>query len=302
MSDVNDEVLARLRDDPQIAGVVEADQVNVRVNGRNATGVVLLEPSEFSWTVLEGRIPRAEGEVMLGARSGRALHRSVGDRVVLLDSNDEPVSLAVVGIGTGPDLTDGQFGGGVLLTAADGERVARTQAFRGALIRYEEGADPDALTRAIGSELEVTTPDRPPNVDNLAQLGRLPEFLAAFLGVLLVAVLAQSIAATARRRRRELDTLRAVGFVRRQARGVIQVAALVTVAIGLAVGIPVGVILARIAWGFTARAAYVADDLRIPGPTLLLLVVASFLVAVAVAVVPAWRITHTPIARGLQDE
>src|SRR5262249_19028368 len=157
----------------------------------------------------------------------------VGDRVTFRDSDGVPYTAAVVGVGTGPDQTDGQFGGGVVVSAADRQRVALTQPERNAMLSFKAGVDTDRAAAALGRKVEGDARERPPDVDNLAQLGKLPELLIAFLAALSIAVLAHSVVLGGRRRRRELDTLRAVGFVRRQARAVLLVAALVAVAVGL---------------------------------------------------------------------
>ena len=51
------------------------------IDGRNATGRVYRGDQALGWTVLDGRRPRGQGEVMLGARLARTLDRGVGDRV-----------------------------------------------------------------------------------------------------------------------------------------------------------------------------------------------------------------------------
>ena len=43
------------------------------------------------------------------------------------DEAGEPVTLAVVGVGTGPDLSDGQFGGGVVVSPGDVDRIKLTR-------------------------------------------------------------------------------------------------------------------------------------------------------------------------------
>jgi hypothetical protein len=300
--DVNDSIESELRADKRIDGVLDSQDFQVRVDDRNATGRVYRGNQDLGWTVLDGRRPRGSGEVMLGARLSRTLDKGVGDRVTFRDNAGSPVTLAVVGVGTGPDLSDGQFAGGLVVSPGDVESIRLTQPERNAQISFEPGVDADRARAALGRQVEVTAPERPPDVDNLAQLGRLPELLIAFLALLSVAVLAHSIAVTVRRRRRDLDTLRAVGFVRRQARGVVLVAALVSVVLGLVVGVVLGVVLGRLSWSLTANAAYAAGDLRVPLLGLLVLVVAALVTAVAVAAVPAWRLTRMSIAEGLRAE
>jgi hypothetical protein len=300
--DTNAEIEATLKADHRIDGVLVSEDFQVRVDDRAATARVYRGPQDLGWTVLDGRRPRGRGEVLLGARLSRTLDKGVGDRVTFRDANGQLVTLAVVGVGTGPDLSDGQFGGGLVVSPGDHPLIALTKPERNAQIGFAPGVDADRARASLGKELEVTEPERPPDVDNLAQLGRLPELLIAFLAALSVAVLAHSIVLTARRRRRDLDTLRAIGFVRRQARGVIVIAALVSVTVGLVVGLVLGLILGRISWGLTAHAAYGASDLRIPGLALLALVIGALVIAVIVAAVPAWRLTRVTIAEGLRAE
>jgi len=300
--DVSDTIASDLRADRRVAGYLDSQDFQVRVDGRTATGRVYRGDQALGWTVLDGRRPRGEGEAMLGARLARTLDKGVGDRVTFRDANGAPVTLAVVGIGTGPDLSDGQFAGGLVVSPGDQDRIALTQPERNAQIKFASGIDVDRARAALGRRVEVTGPERPPDVDNLAQLGRLPALLIAFLAVLSVAVLAHSIVVTVRRRRRDLDTLRAIGFVRRQARGVVVVAALVSVGLGLVAGVVLGVVLGRTSWSLTARAAYVAGDLRVPALGLFVLVFGALLTAVVVAAVPAWRLTRMTIADGLRAE
>jgi hypothetical protein len=93
-----------------------------------------------------------------------------------------------------------------------------------------------------------------------------------------------------------------MGFVPRQARAVITIIALVTMGIGLVVGIPLGVAAGRIGWELTARAIYVAEDPVMPVLGLVVLGVAALVAAVAAAAWPAWRVAHGPAAAGLRDE
>jgi hypothetical protein len=302
VADVNDDIEAALKSDRRIDGYLDSQDFQVRVDDRAATGRVYRGDQALGWTVLDGRRPRGEGEVLLGARLSRTLGKGDGDRVTFRDAAGDPVTLAVVGVGTGPDLSDGQFGGGLVVSPGDVDRIALTKPERNAQISFAPGVDRERANAALGREVELTEPERPPDIDNLAQLGRLPDLLMAFLAVLSVAVLAHSIVVSARRRRREFDTLRAIGFVRRQAHAVIVVAALVSVAVGLVLGVLLGLVLGRVSWSFTAHAAYAAGDVRIPVLGLVALVAGSLVVAFLVAVGPAWRLTRVPIAVGLREE
>lgn len=300
--DVNDEMVHALRADPRVAAITLTREFQVQIEDRRTTGYVHRGPSTLGWTVLEGRTPRGGGEVLLGARLARSLDVDVGDRVRFRSADGTPVTLAVVGLGTGPDLTDGQFAGGLLLDTADVARLASTQPYRGALLRIAANANADATRRSLGRDMELVAPERPPDVDNLAQLGRLPELLLAFLVVLGLTVLTNSLIVTARRRRHELDTLRAMGFVRQQVRAVLITASSTAVAIGLVVGTALGLFVGASAWRFTAQSAYVAGDAVVAVVRLSLFGVAALGVGGIVALAAAHAIIRRSPAEGLRAE
>jgi hypothetical protein len=81
VSDVNDDVAAALQSDPRIDGYLDAEDFQVRIDDRAATGRVYRGRQDLGWTVLDGRRPRGAGEAMLGARLSRTLDKHVGDRV-----------------------------------------------------------------------------------------------------------------------------------------------------------------------------------------------------------------------------
>lgn len=299
--DTDDSVLDEVAEDPDVRAVADATEFQVRVEGVAATAATV-EPPALGWTVLDGRPPRASGEVMLGARLARTLDRGVGDRVAFRTADGTDVSLAVVGVGTGPRLVDGYFAGGLLVVPADVARVARTQEQHNAVVDFRADVESEPVTRRLASRYEVSGVQRPPDVENLSELGRLPQLLAGFLALFTVAVLAHSVVTTTRRRRRDLDTLRALGFVRRQAHLVVVVASVLSVAVALAAGIVAGMVGGAAVWRFTARSAYVAPDLAPSWAPLLVITVGALLVAVAVAVVPAVWATRRPVAEGLRVE
>ena len=98
------------------------------------------------------------------------------------------------------------------------------------------------------------------------------------------------------------DTLRAVGFVRRQARRVIVVASLATVGVGLVIGTGLGLLLGSFAWQVTARSAFVTGDLAVSAWQLVLFAALSLVLAWVVALVPARRLTRTTVAAGLRAD
>ena len=115
-------------------------------------------------------------------------------------------------------------------------------------------------------------------------------------------VLGNFLLTTIRRRRRDLDTLRAMGFVPRQVHVLVATVALVTVGVGLVLGVPLGIAAGRLGWQVTARSVYVGGDTLVPLVPLVAFVGAAIVATLLAAVWPAWRAARDPAARGLRDE
>ena len=85
----------------------------------------------------------------------------------------------------------------------------------------------------------------PVAVQNLEELGGLPAGVAAIVGSIAVLALANALIVAVRRRRRDLAVLRSMGFTRRQTAVSVVVMSLAIVAIGVLVGLPVGLAVGR---------------------------------------------------------
>jgi hypothetical protein len=301
--DAQPDDIDRLAADPRVSALSSTEEVRVAVDDHETNGEALTpEKGVVGWTVLEGRMPERAGEVLLGSRFARDVDRSVGDRVLLQLPRGGTTAARVVGIGSGPNVNNSQFANDVLIASDDVATVGLTAPFRGAAVTFAPEVDADEATQVLGPDLEVNMPRRPAGVDNLAQLGTLPTLLGAFLAMIVAAVLAHVLATATRRRRRDLDVLAAIGLVPRQVRGVVQVAALVTVGIGLGIGIPLGIVVGRLTWQATARSVYVAPDGVLPVALLTLVALGAIAVAVVVAAWAGFRVSRRPVAAGLHEE
>jgi hypothetical protein len=300
--DVKAPQLARLKADPRIAAVTRIDEAQVEVSGRPTNAMAFADlRGRLGWTVLAGRMPERPGEVMLGARLADQLDAGIG-RIVTFARDGRKLPFRVVGIGTGPNTNNNQFASDVVVVPADLTVVQDTEPFSAAAITIVPTADRAAVLEEYGRTLELTEPERPVDVDNLAQLGALPELLIGFLAFVAIAVLAHLLTTAARRRRRELSVLASLGFVPAQLRGVLYVAALTMVGVGLVLGVPLGVLAGRWAWKLTADAVYVSPALAAPLEAVALLALGALLIGALVAAWPAWRVGRAPAADGLHDE
>jgi hypothetical protein len=293
VDDVQPATVRRLVDDPRTAAVAVVQEADLDVAGHTTTAASFADrKGAVGWTVSEGHMPERDGEILLGARLARTLDKEVGSRVSIFTRSGRRVPLDVVGIGSGPDRTNDQFANGAVVHADELPRIALTEPFSGAAITYRAGVDKARVSAAIGRDAELSSPTRPADLENLAQLGRLPALLVAVLVLLVVAVLFHALITLTRRRRGEFDTLRAVGLRPRQAQRTVYTTALVCAAVGVVVGTPLGFVIGRFGWRVTEHALYVKTAPLQPLVVLGAVVVGAAVAAVAVAVWPAWAVAH----------
>jgi ABC-type lipoprotein release transport system permease subunit len=105
-----------------------------------------------------------------------------------------------------------------------------------------------------------------------------------------------------RRRSRELALLKTLGFVRGQVVAAVIWQAVVIVAIGAVVGVPLGVAAGRFLWVSFAAELYVVPQPVISTIMIAVTVVSALAAASLAAIGPAWRAARTPVATVLRGE
>jgi ABC-type lipoprotein release transport system permease subunit len=111
-----------------------------------------------------------------------------------------------------------------------------------------------------------------------------------------------ALVTTVRRRSRELAVLKTLGFSRRQVRATLAWHASTVAAVGLVIGIPLGLFAGRAVWLAVADRLGVSTDPTWPVLGVLVLVPAAFLAVNLVASVPALRAANTQPAVVLRSE
>jgi len=119
-----------------------------------------------------------------------------------------------------------------------------TAAQRARLIHRIVSHNPDGLP---GGTYELHTAVASA-VSNAAQMGRQPLALAAGLAAAAVLSLALTVLSSVRRRRREFALLKALGMTKAQIRAIIAWQTTLTLAMAIAVGMPLGIAAGRWAW------------------------------------------------------
>ena len=136
---------------------------------------------------------------------------------------------------------------------------------------------------------------------NFAAIDATPEVLAGVLAVLGLAVLAQFILASARRRRRDFALLKVLGMFRRDLSAVAFWQVATVTAVALVVGVPLGIAGGRWAWQLFANQAGL-DPGTVTPLLVLWMIPATLLVAALVALPPARSVARVPAAAILRSE
>jgi predicted lysophospholipase L1 biosynthesis ABC-type transport system permease subunit len=137
---------------------------------------------------------------------------------------------------------------------------------------------------------------------NDAQMGDQPITLALVLALAVLVSLAATVIASARRRRHELAVLKALGFTRRQLRGVIAWQTTTILVIAAVLGLPLGVAAGRWAWSSFAASIGVVPVTVIPLATMIIGLLVLVGVGNALTAAPGMVAAHTPTADALRAE
>jgi hypothetical protein len=265
--------------------------------------------------LLSGHGLEAENEIVLGATTLAQLHKHVGDTVVASIDSSTPTTLRIVGTATMPTIGFSGFhstmGEGALLSyqlipAADRDVVGNVPTGPEAIfVRLRAGVDRrkalDALNRMATSltlptnyGVEVQSVLRPAEIVNFRSMTAMPLFLGVALAIGATSALALTLVTSVRRRRRDLALLKTLGFTRRQLAAAIAWQSTVAVGIGVAIGVPFGLIVGRSLWDLFANEIHAVPEPIVPTLTIALIAIGALVLANLVAAIPAQSAARTP--------
>lgn len=287
-----------LSSNPDVAGHAGQTYNEVIVDGQLVSTLTVFDgPGDLEPVILEGRSPTGPGEIALGRIQMERFRVGVGDTVPARMSVDEPVPLRVVGRALVGELGDpGGNGnpakGAIIHAAALAELDPLTEeppSPQWHVVRFTDGVDPEQAIERLEADfpLSVTVPVLPTDLANLGRLGGSVRLLVALVGVLGAGAALLATVGAVHRRRNELAVLRTLGFRPIQSAAAIAWQAATFGVLGLAVGLPAGVIAGRWGWTTVASDAGVESGPVIPMAALAALIVAVFVVLEALAAVPA---------------
>jgi ABC-type lipoprotein release transport system permease subunit len=279
---------------PDVESVGRLFQRYVVVEGEQVPGNAVSSVKGVpSFTVVSGRAPVADEEVAVGPELAESLAVGIGDRVEMVGPDGDPVSKVVVGEAVFPTFDeDVAFNTGVALTVPALEVLAHSDGDATAIVTFADGiSDAEAAEQVRSVSPDAVSvysyPVLPTDVANLDDVRPLPRALAIFLGFLALAAIGHAIATTVLRRRRELGTVRSLGFIAGDVRRIVTAQSATMAAIGLIVGVPLGVVIGRTVWRAVAEGLGVVSTPVVPVGLLAIMVPVSITAAVAVAWYPA---------------
>jgi FtsX-like permease family len=295
--------LRRVSGDPAFSDVGVGTVGPVEIDGR-AVGARAVDDLKGSAapTVLDGRAPRAPGEVLLGTKTIDALHLQIGD-LVAVHGGAGAVRLRVVGRGVLPSTKWNKLGEGAAFSFRDLKRIQPEATASMLQARIARGTDRDAALRRLAVIFDgPSMAARPSDVGDFGGIEALPLLIIAVFAGAAAAALAHALVTSVRRRRRELAILKTLGFTRRQVVATVAWQATTVAAAGLLIGLPLGLGVGRFAWNVFASDLGVVPEAVTPIGLTALVVPATIVLANLIAALPAQTAGRTRPALVLRAE
>ena len=224
-------------------------------------------------------------------------HTSMGSGA-LLSSAVEPPAFQKILLSPDPNLNGPQI---VLVRLKRGvtAKVGRADMQRIASASNRVLAkDPQASYNNVSVEGVL----RPVQIVNYRSIGSTPIVLSLGLALGAILALGFTLAASVRRRRRDLALLKTLGFTQRQLASAVAWQATVAAVVGIVVGIPSGIFVGRELWILFARNINAVPFATVPVWSVALIGAGTLLFANLVAVYPGRSAARTPSALALRVE
>jgi putative ABC transport system permease protein len=217
--------------------------------------------------------------------------------------------MRIVGVGLAP-MTE-SLGRGAVVTLEGLRRLSPDATEQAWFVRLPPGTDRASV---LNTYRGAFPPDLRASIErfgferveiyglNVKQIESVPVLFAAIMGLMGVAVLAHVLAVAARASRRDIAILRALGFSRGQTLRTVAWQSTIYAVGALAIGIPVGILLGRLAWHAYAVHLGAVPETTMPLVACAVLVAAMLALACALSITPALRLSRTRAGEVLRTE
>jgi hypothetical protein len=315
--------------------------LTVQVDSQHQTVPAILSPvrAAVGPRILRGHGLDGPGQIVLGPATLAQLHKRIGDQVhVVLGNVIRGVNLQIVGTAALPTIGDtlglhASLGTGALFATTVVPASVFTDEYgpengpNAIFVRLRPGTSqlagrrslqkiadeynqlahsPRLLAHAGPSQLQIQASvlpaQRPAEIVNYRTMGTLPAILSGGLAAGAVAALGLTLVTSVRRRRRDFALLKTLGFTRRQLAAAIAWQSTIIIAIGLIVGVPLGIAAGRWLWLLFAGELSAVPDPVIPAASIALAALAALILANLVAALPGRSAARTRAALVLRSE
>ena len=263
-------VLASLRRDREIARITVATTADIDVNGhqvRLLAATAIRGPALIS--VVDGRPPEGDHEIMLGAATMRSVGAQPGGlvRVVVTDPGGarHKAQFRVVGRGAfPPSFGTGGLGSGAAITLSaltntqcppgPGRPACQRHVQRGTIYSVLARAAPGqaaaaALARHVSKYPQFAGQEQEPiELVNFGQSVNFPLLFGGMLALFGAATMLHLLLVSVSRRRTEAGLLKVLGFVRYQVAAVVSWQATAVTLVGIVAGVPLGIAAGKVLW------------------------------------------------------
>lgn len=302
-----DRLVATLGDRPEVDGLLRTRTAVVGdPSGDASVSIFTYDRGEKPLRVVmtSGRLPHDASEIALTPVSLRNLHASVGDHVELVGSRGRSRYL-VTGIGFVPTGPHNSYADGAWVTSAGYDQIVDGFKFDLVLLRLNSGSAIPAVSKAVAADpdlagFEITPPDPLLAVAVIRDVTVLPVALGVFLVLLALGAVGHALATAVRRRSGDLAVLRAIGFTPWQCRSVIVTQSTLLAALGLVIGVPLGVVAGRLLWRAVADYMPLQYAAPLAGIELILTIPTALLAANLLGIWPGHRAARLQVHRILR--
>ena len=276
------------------------------VAGGSYKGPVLL-------TVTAGRYPSGPGQIALGAATLRQLGAHIGSRVPVTVGR-RTLPFTVVGTAVFPEFgSTTALGTGAVMTLAGYRAAACPAGVRtpgcpvvpeGILVRLAPGPGHAAALSQMQRSYAASfaAPVKPASLVNFGQVVSLPLLLGLAVAVFGAATLLHFLLVSVARRRRQVGTLKALGFLWWQVAAAVTWQAETVAVVALVLGVPLGLAAGRLAWNLAASDFGVPSVVIVPWLALAAASAGTLAAAAVIAAGPATFATRLHPAALLRSE
>jgi predicted lysophospholipase L1 biosynthesis ABC-type transport system permease subunit len=243
--------------------------------------------------------------------------------VVPVNVNGATRWLRITGVATFPlfsqataaptDLGTGAAVAAPVLSVPDPPVCARkSTCYNFVLIRYRPGTSLPAATARLAAAVTragcqpgiclLVSDQRPADIRDYTAVRDTPLALGVLLALLAAGTLAHVLVTSVHRRRRDLAILKTLGLLRPQLLLVVGWEAVALTTAALLAGLPLGLLAGHWSWVLFASSLGVSDVTVIPVPLVLLVIPATWFLAIVVASVPARSAARVAPAAVLRAE